>query len=128
MTSRMITPFSPIAQDRDNKAPPNRAYAVTLFAIAIILFLVGLILGTIGLAANQSRLPIWLQSTVTTLGKKGCIEVIACGYISSTLLAECAGPIHSIALLQKETTVNPKTKFDKMVETATRVPRAILSS
>lgn len=131
MASPPTLPSSLITEQKNDVTyvhPPKRAYAITLFAVAIILFSVGLILGTIGLAANQSSLPLWLKPTVTSLGKNGCIGVIAGGYISSTLLAECAGPIHSNALLQNEARVNPKTKFDKMVETATRVPRAILST
>ncbi len=107
---------------------PKRACAVTLFAIAIILFSVGLTLGSIGLAAPHNALPLWLKSTVTALGRNGCIGVIVGGYVTSTALAKLAGPIHSKELLQKEERVNPKTRFDRMFETATRVPRVILST
>ena|ERR1700722_7479770 len=65
---------------------PQRACAITLFAIAIILFSIGLSLGIMGLATHQNALPLWLKSTVNTLGKEGSIGVLAGGYVSSGLL------------------------------------------
>lgn len=113
----------------DTQQGPNRRRVITLFAIAIILFSSALSVGTMGLAAKQSALPLWLKSVVTLLGKRGCMGVIAGGYVASSLLAAYARMIHTHDLLRNEEQIQqPKTTCEKMLETATRIPRMLFST
>lgn len=110
------------------KEHPRRTIPIFLFAIAIIIFSLGLALGVVGLASNTNTLPDWLKNTVVALKTKGLIGVMAVSYVGSAILAEYAGPIHSKSVLANEWKALRKTKIDRMFLTATRVPRAILST
>jgi triacylglycerol lipase len=103
---------NPRAEINNDFEVPYRKKAALLFAIAVILFTLGTVFGSLGLS----------QPAYKSIGMKGSIILIAGGYVSSAFIAEIAGPIHSKGLLANE------PKKNRVIEIATRVPRAILST